>query len=349
MFRFLDKKGRKGTCSLCNKVSEDISDNLKVCLSCIRNRPDEAIKIALDVHREIREDFNLPPFPPRDKNGIKCRICANECVIGEGRYGYCGLRKNVNGKFIDKGGLAYTYYDPLPTNCCASWFCKGSKETGYNLAVFSFGCTFNCIFCQNWEHKCIDAGERIDENFLLEKARYANCICYFGGTPEPQLPFFLKVNKLIAEECKARICWEWNGTGNKDLVRKAVEYSYSTEGIVKFDLKAFDENLNIALTGNSNKRTIENFEMIAREFYKEDLLTATTLLIPGYIDAEEVEKIAKFISSLDPNIPYSLLAFHSDFKMLDMPFTRRKLAMECYEVAKKYLNRVNIGNEHLLW
>jgi pyruvate formate lyase activating enzyme len=343
----IGKEGRKEKCVLCNKISEEISSTLKICLSCIRKNPDEAVKIAMDAHKKIRGDFRPPALPPGDENGLVCRICANECRLAEGKTGYCGIRENSGGRIVARE-IACTYYDPLPTNCCASWFCEGSRERGYNLAVFSFGCSFNCIFCQNWEHKCVDGGEKIDEKILLEKARYANCICYFGGSPEPNLPLFLKANKRIVEECKARICWEWNGTGNKNLVRKAAEFSCNTGGIIKFDLKAFDENLNIVLAGISNKRTKENFEMIANEF-DGDILTATTLLIPGYIDAHEVKKIAKFISSLNPDIPYSLLAFHPDFKMLDMPFTTRKLAMECYNVAKKYLKRVNIGNEHLLW
>jgi len=89
--------------------------------------------------------------------------------------------------------------------------------------------------------------------------------------------------------------------------------------------------------------------MIAEEYKKRDLLTATTLLIPGYIDKKEVEKITSFISNLNPDIPYSLLAFHPDFKIIDMPVTNKKQAEECYQAAKKYLNRVNIGNKHLLW
>jgi pyruvate formate lyase activating enzyme len=89
--------------------------------------------------------------------------------------------------------------------------------------------------------------------------------------------------------------------------------------------------------------------MVAEEFPKKDLLTATTLLVPGYVESDEVEQIARFIASVNPDIPYSLLAFHPDFQMRDLPVTTRKSAEKCYTVAKQYMKRVHIGNQHLLW
>ena len=344
----LGPNGRKAKCQICNKESQFISDALKVCLSCIRKKPQEAEKITKDVHKKIRGKFNLSEEPPNDKKGIQCNICANECKIGIGSIGYCGLRKNVNGKLVTNEGILHTYYDPLPTNCCASWFCPQSKQRGLSLAVFPFGCTFNCVFCQNWEHKFISRGDRLTIEQLVRQAKDARCICYFGGTPEPQLPFLLRATKKILENDDVNICWEWNGTGNPDLVRKAAEYSYKTNGTIKFDLKAFDSALHMCLTGRPNIRTLNNFQRIAEDFKKKDLITATTLLVPGYIDKEEVEKIARFISNLDNDIPYSLLGFHPDFKMIDIPITTKKQAEDCYQAAKKYLNRVNIGNMHLL-
>jgi len=336
-------------CVICGNKNKVVSSSLGVCLSCIRNESDKALVITNQVHEKIRESYNLPPNPPGDVNGILCSICVNECKIGEGKKGYCGLRRNENGKLIQPtGGILHTYYDPLPTNCCASWFCPGSKKIGYNLAVFPFGCSFDCIFCQNYEHKFIERGECVDEELLVHRAEKANCICYFGGTPEPQLPFLLKTTKKILENMKIKICWEWNGTGNPNLVKKAAEYSYRSDGVIKFDLKAYDRNLNIALTGRPNNRTIENFRMISENFQKKDLLTATTLLVPGYIDNLEIERIARFISNLNPDIPYSLLAFNPDYKMNDIPATDMKMALECFKTAKKYLNNVNIGNKHIL-
>ena len=77
-------------------------------------------------------------------------------------------------------------------------------------------------------------------------------------------------------------------------------------------------------------------------------LSACTLLVPGYTNSEEVESIAKFISSINKNIPYSLLIFHGDYQMRDLRITPRNQALECLKVAKKYLKRVNLGNKFLL-
>ncbi|MHA2129850.1 MAG: radical SAM protein, partial [Promethearchaeota archaeon] len=58
--------------------------------------------------------------------------------------------------------------------------------------------------------------------------------------------------------------------------------------------------------------------------------------------------IAKFIASINKKIPYSLLIFHGDYQMRDLGITPRNQALKCLEVAKKYLERVHLGNKFLL-
>jgi pyruvate formate lyase activating enzyme len=167
------------------------------------------------------------------------------------------------------------------------------------------------------------------------------------------MPFALWVSREITRRSKRQIaiCWEWNGSGDPRLAIEAARLSLETGGCVKFDLKAYDPTLHLALTGQENTRTLQNFRLIGEKLFRDSnppVLTATTLLVPGYVDAREVENIACFISRIDPEIPYSLLAFHPDFKMMDLPTTPRDQAEECFKVAKRYLRRVNIGNIHLL-
>jgi len=332
-------------------ASNLISKVLGMCADCIRQRPDEALTYLRKAHRRVRFPYRLPPQPPKDPNGIHCNLCANECKIGEGEGGFCGLRRNVDGKLFSpvspRTALLYTYLDPHVTNCCASWFCPAGTGVGYpryayragfehgyyNLAVFFYGCNFNCLFCQNASHKNLSQGGFVSLEKFCEKARFnrVSCICYFGGSPEPQLPFAVEASVRVIEENPnriLRICFEWNGSGNRGLVKRTAELALVSGGTLKFDLKCFNQTMSLALSGVSNKRAYENFRMIAEDFPEKrreiPVLTATTLLVPGYVDVQEVESIARFIADVDREIPYSLLVFFPHFAMKDLPITPKK-------------------------
>lgn len=344
-------------CKICQE-GKVITKILNICLDCLRKFPEKTKDFIVKAHKISKEKFGLPFPPPKTKNGIKCNLCQNQCLMGEGEISFCGLRMNEKGKLKvlagEEEGVLRWYFDYLPTNCVASWVCEGSKETGKkNLAVFYGACVFDCLFCQNWHFKYLtkNLSPKYSVLDLIEAVdKETFCICFFGGDPTPQLPHALKVSELALKK-GIRICWETNGSMNENLLRKMAEFSLKSMGIIKFDLKAFDENLHFALTGVSNKRTLKNFEILAKEYLpkaKGIFLVASTLLIPGYIDKKEVEKIAKFIVKLNPEIPYSLLGFFPHYLMEDLSLYSLREAKECYNVAKKAgLKKVNLGNLHL--
>jgi pyruvate formate lyase activating enzyme len=139
---------------------------------------------------------------------------------------------------------------------------------------------------------------------------------------------------------------------SKRLLEDMADSSLMSGGCIKLDLKAWDETLHIALTGVTNRRTLENFARLAKwtsSRPQPPFLIASTLMVPGYIDAHEVGRIAGFIESLDSEIPFSLLAFHPDYQMTDLAPTSRKQAQECLDAARDAgLKRLRIGNRHLL-
>ncbi|UCD94893.1 MAG: radical SAM protein [Candidatus Zixiibacteriota bacterium] len=363
-------------CLGCGESSPLISTSLPVCLNCIRTKLGE-IEIHLrGSHRKSRRRFDLPPEPPTDEAGVKCNVCVNRCRISEGERGFCGLRQNRDGAIdhlagTKSKGMVSWYYDPLPTNCVADWVCPGGGGVGYpdysyargaeygfeNLAVFYEACTFDCLFCQNWHFRESSpyGGLRSAKDLAKAVRDTTACICYFGGDPTPQLDHAIEASRLALEAAKdriLRICWETNGGMHRSLLKQMAELSMTSGGCIKFDLKTFDEKLNLALCGVTNKRTLDNFRYLV-ELSKTrpvpPFLTASTLMIPGYIDGDEVFKIAEFIASLDRSIPYSLLAFHPTFEMHDLPRTSRAHAEQCLRAAKQAgLLRVKIGNLHLL-
>jgi len=363
-----------GKCVLCKTESLYISKELSLCSRCIKKRPDEAVPLALEVHARIRRRFRLPERPPKDPEGISCTICINECRIPEGGIGYCGIRMNEGGRLRgvsrEEGKLSW-YLDPLPTNCVADWVCPGGTGRGYpeyaikdgpehgyyNLAVFFHACSFNCLFCQNWHFRKETLKPEVTgvTKLLSDINELTTCICYFGGDPTPQLPLAIEASKRVKEVSGGRIlriCWETNGAMHKNLLEEMIELSLRSGGCIKFDLKAWDEALHIALTGITNKRTLENFEYAGRYIHERrepPLLIASTLLVPGYIDTEEIRSLARFIASINPDIPYSLLAFYPHFYMKDLPLISKTEAYECMRIAiSEGLKNVRIGNLHLL-
>jgi pyruvate formate lyase activating enzyme len=161
------------------------------------------------------------------------------------------------------------------------------------------------------------------------------------------LPFALRFSReALKRRRDLMICWEWNGAGNTSLAIKAAELSSISGGTVKFDLKAWSEPLHVLLTGRGSERVRKNFEKIGEKF--PEVLSATTLLVPYYVDEKEVEGIAGFIASVSEDIPYSLLVFHPDYLLRDLPITPRDQVLKCYKAAKKWLRNVNLGNLHLL-
>jgi pyruvate formate lyase activating enzyme len=348
----------KGKCQVCGRSSL-VAHNLASCVDCIRQHPDQVMPHIRQLQAVTRQEFDLPAEPPQDPEGVRCPLCVNECQISEGQRGFCGLRTNRQGKLVHLGGTAtngilHWYHDPLPTNCVAAWVCTGRDKHGYNnLAVFYGACTFNCLFCQNWHYRQMSPEEGgMTAQELADKAnRRTFCVCYFGGDPTAQMPHALATSKILAGR-GVRVCWETNGSMQPRLLEKAVSLALETGGCIKFDLKAHDDNLYKALTGVTNERTLENFARAAAHTSQRrepPLVIASTLLVPGYVDVQEVSQLAAFIASLDPTIPYSLLGFHPHFFMPDLPRTSVRHARECEEAAKEAgLVNVHIGNLHLL-
>lgn len=363
-----------GICRYCNKSAKTISDVIGFCADCIRRHFEEVWPEIKRVHEHSRRAYRLPEEPPRATDGLTCPLCVHRCRIPAGERGFCGLRRVENGKIQGgrphEGNLSY-YYDPLPTNCVGDFVCPAGTGCGYplyavsngpeyghkNLAVFYHACSFNCLYCQNYHYKEQTASLSRTPAKTLAGAvdGKTTCICYFGGDPTPQILHALKTSKLALKRASnriLRICWETNGCVQEPFLTMMAELSLRSGGCIKFDLKAWEEGIHYALCGVTNRQTLENFRKLCgwiSERPEPPFLLASTLLVPGYVDEQEVGAIARYIAELNPNIPYSLLAFYPHFYLQDLPTTSRTHALRCKEIAERLgVRHVHIGNIHLL-
>jgi pyruvate formate lyase activating enzyme len=348
-------------CRLCGLESPLVAAAIAVCGNCIRTDSKRALAMTRAAHREARRLFHLPEDPARASRGVLCGACMHECRMAAPQHGYCNLRSAQNshmrviGGSVERGVLR-SYRDPLPTNCVAMDVCAERATAGRSsLAVVYGSCTFDCLFCQNWEWR-EDAAAQSPVVLVEDLAKAAGdevaCISHFGGDPAQQAPFALAASRRVAGARPVRICWETNGTAHPMYLKIMIDLSLESGGTIKFDLKAWHDSLHEALTGFSNRRTMENFEAAAARFRERPdppLVVASTLLVPGYVDEDEVRAVATLIASLERRMPYRLLAFAPAFLMANLPTTSRAHAERCLAAARAAgLADVALGNEELL-
>ncbi|RLA86686.1 MAG: radical SAM protein [Deltaproteobacteria bacterium] len=168
-----------------------------------------------------------------------------------------------------------------------------------------------------------------------------NIIAFTGGDLMCQPDFYLRSTEGIKALGKGLwVLLETNGYGltprNLDLYREA--------GVDAFwlDIKAYDPEVHKRLTGVENRWILRLPEEIrARGFTLEVL----TLYIPGWVEVDQIERIARLLSAVDPSIPFTILAFFPQYKMRDVPPPSLDQMLSAYEAVRAVgLEAVRLGN-----
>ncbi|MCP5107392.1 MAG: radical SAM protein [bacterium] len=227
---------------------------------------------------------------------------------------------------------AFGFYDPHPANCIASWICPGATGTGYpeytktrgpetgcrNLAVYWGGCNYKCGFCQDWIHEIMrETGlPRFSREEVINWVdESTTCICFCGGTPDISMRRVVELAKDFRDRYSnriLRICAETNLTAPLDDLLEFAKIVKASGGGFNVGLKGGSEKVHMALTGHSNKIVWENFTTLYETFGPGKVtpfLRPSLVLIPNYIDSEEVQLVCKKISKIDPEIPLKFISF----------------------------------------
>jgi len=281
----------------------------------------------------------------KEKNkDVRCLACAHKCIIEKDGFGTCRVRKNVSGKLmlLVYGKLASIGVDPIEKKPLYHFY-PGT----YAFSLGTVGCNFKCIWCQNFDisqaskeegdYKIL--GKEMSPENVVDEALDAGCksIAYTYNEPTIFVEF-VKDCAVIAHKKGLKNVLVTNGYFSKE----SFDYIKNYIDAVNIDLKSFDESTYSVYCGGKLKVVLDNI----KNFYKKGIwVEITTLLVPGINDSsEELEKIAKFISSVDKNIPWHVSRFFPKYKMNGKPVTHIEDLERAYKIGKKYLNDVHIGN-----
>lgn len=271
---------------------------------------------------------------------VRCELCPNECVIDKGFTGACKVRKNLNGILYTNvyNNVSSINIDPIEKKPLYNFF-PGTEV----LSIGSFGCNLKCKFCQNYEisqeFKYI-SGRKIDSSHLIEKALEARVESIAFTYNEPTIWYEFMYD--IAKESKKnnlKNIMVTNGYISEEPLKDIIPYIDA----FSVDLKAFSEDFFVEYT-NSHLNPVLNSLKNIRKHDKH--LEIVFLVIPNLNDDVENFKtmIDWIIQNLGKDTPLHINRFHPAYKMKDISVTPVSTLENMYNIAKKNLNYVYIGN-----
>ncbi len=271
----------------------------------------------------------------------RCELCFHHCALDEGQTGLCRARTCQDGKIVslNYGKLTSLALDPIEKKPLCR-FHPGSLI----LSVGSFGCNLRCPFCQNHkismaEDSGIQTVEVSPEQLAAKAAElvpHGNIgVAYTYNEPLIGYEYVQDCASLIHERGLTNVLVT-NGTIEEAPWRALLPFLDA----VNIDLKGFTPSWYRRLGGDLEtvKRSIA---LAAGQCHVE----VTTLLVPGENDSmEEIQELACWLASVDPNIPLHLSRFFPQYQMTDHPPTSADRIYHLAEEAQVYLTYVYTGN-----
>lgn len=282
---------------------------------------------------------------------VRCFLCAHQCRIMRDKFGFCGVRQNLDGVLhtYAYGEVIAAHVDPIEKKPLYHFF-PGSSS----FSIATAGCNFRCGFCQNWqisqqtfEGRHPLQGEALSPREIVESALRYNCksISYTYTEPTIFFEYALETMKLAKQE-KLYNVFVTNGYMSKECLETGGPYLDAAN----VDLKFFDNDAYRRICRGSLQPVLDSIRLMHKLGVWVEV---TTLLINGENDSHDgLTGIAQFIAATDKNIPWHICRFHPDYKFSLRSATLESTIKKAIDIAKaaglKYVYAGNVygfGND----
>jgi pyruvate formate lyase activating enzyme len=275
---------------------------------------------------------------------VHCYLCAHHCKIAAQKFGFCGVRQNID-------GVLYTHVYARP---CAMHIDPIEKKPLYHFlpgssafSISTIGCNFRCGFCQNWEisQASVMGGAELEgRDFLpaeiVKQAIKNECksISYTYTEPTIFFEYAYETAKLAKEKGLYN-----NFVTNGYMTEEALQMIKPYLDAANIDLKFFRDSSYRKLCKASLEPVLNSIRIMRKLNIWVEI---TTLVVPGENDSEEeLRDIAKFIASVDKNMPWHVSRFHPDYQFTNHQPTPESTLKKAQEIARESsLTYIYAGN-----
>lgn len=270
-----------------------------------------------------------------DNGSVQCLLCPHGCKLAPDSTGRCRARKNLAGDLysLNYERLASVALDPIEKKPLRH-FHPGKRI----LSVGTFGCNFKCSYCQNWSisqgnipTQVVKSSELADLAMKYVE-RGSIGVAYTYNEPSIWYEYVLESAELVRERGLVNVLVT-NGFINPEPLTRLLPYVDA----MNIDVKAFNEKFYSKYCKGSLDIVKKTVEQAVDNCHVE----ITTLIIPGLNDStSEIGELAKWLSSLNPDIALHLTRFYPSYLMTDIPPTPDARIAAVKECAESYLRHV---------
>jgi AmmeMemoRadiSam system radical SAM enzyme/AmmeMemoRadiSam system protein B/AmmeMemoRadiSam system protein A len=298
----------------------------------------ESLATLMDRHTRT----GAPELCLAEGNRIRCLACGHRCLIDVGLRGICKARFNEAGELkVPYGYVAGLQCDPVEKKPFFHVY-PGSDALTFGM----LGCDLHCSYCQNWissqalrDSNAVAPLRPITPTQLIDVARREGARLVVSSYNEPLITAEWAVG-VFREATAAGLACAFVSNGN--ATPEVLDYLRPWIVAYKIDLKSFSDRNYRSLGG-----TLENITRTIEMVHELGLwLEIVTLIIPGFNDSDaELRQAARFLASIDRDIPWHVTAFHQDYKMTDPAPTSAQTLIRAAEIgAAEGLRFIYAGN-----
>lgn len=281
---------------------------------------------------------------PQEDGALRCLACAHRCLIKPGRRGVCQVRSNRDGELrVPWGYVAAAHADPIekkPFN----HFLPGATAFTFGM----IGCDFHCGYCQNWvtsqplrDGFDLDSYmiQRVTPEQLVQQAKRCGAQVMASSYNEPLITSEWAVDVFIRAKREGMRCVY---ISNGNATPEALQFLRPHLSAYKIDLKTMQDK-HYRQLGGVLQHVLDSIRM-AHELGL--WVEVVTLVVPGFNDSvEELWEAARFLTSVSPDIPWHVTAFHPDYRMRDKGYTTQNHLLRAAEIGQEAgLRYVYAGN-----
>jgi pyruvate formate lyase activating enzyme len=284
-------------------------------------------------------------YEAQEDNDVRCHACAHRCLIREGKRGVCQVRFNKGGElFVPWGYVAALQADPIEKKPFFHVY-PGAEALTFGM----LGCDFHCTYCQNHlssqamrdpeSDAALAFVRRVSPEQVVATALRSGSQIIASSYNEPLITSEWAVSIFrLAQEHAIKCVYVSNGNATPEVLHFLRPYLVG----FKIDLKTMQDR-QYRRFGGVLKNVLDSIRLAHELGFWVEIVT---LVVTGFNDStEELMDTARYLSSISPDIPWHVTAFHPDYKMTEPPPTSVKTLLRAAEIGQEAgLNYVYAGN-----